>query len=102
MADFGKKIQADNRHLQDLTSARNAAIDGGKTNFVARPRAGRVLKVVISTKGLAFSINDGSKPLFVAATTTPENTYEIGTYCENNINVAGISGSGFALLVFDE
>lgn len=100
--DYSKKTQTDNKHLSNLTSARQYPIDGGKATDTIRPKCGRLMRVIISTKGLAFTINDGSKPLFVAATTTAEGTYDIGVYCDTNIKLAGCSGTGFALVAFDE
>lgn len=101
MADFSKKTQADNKHLANLTTARKVVIDGSQSSVTVRPGPGRLIRVVIWTKGLAFTINDGSIPVGNVATTTPENSYDVGIYCENNIKITGISGTGSALIVFD-
>lgn len=104
MADYGRKIQSDNKHLANLTSARHSIhIDGGNTApITVRAGAGRLLRVVIFAKGLAFTIRDGTDVLAVIATTTVEGTYDVGVYVNTNININGISGTGSALIVFGD
>lgn len=104
MADFSKKTQSDNKHLSNLTTARSSIhIDGSNTNpIVIRPKAGRLMRIIIMAKGLAFTVRDGSDIKAVVATTTLENSYEFGIYCNTNITINGISGTGSALIVFDE
>ena len=100
--NYSKKTQSENAHLANLTSARYVYIDGGQTAVTARSTAGRLLRIVIFTKGLAFIVDNGSEPVANVATTTPEGTYDCGIYCDANIKVNGISGSGSALLVFSD
>lgn len=100
MADYKDKIQSENRHLGNLTSARFVHIDGGKTAVTVLPGDGRLHRIVINSKGLAFTVRNGTDIVANVATTTVEGTLNYGIYCANNINVNGISGTGSATLVF--
>lgn len=107
MADYTKKTQTDNKHLSNLTSARNYHIDGGQASKVVRSKAGRLIRIIVNSKGLAFIVRDGiianNGPILASfATTTIEGTYDYGTYCVNGITIDNVSGSGSATLIFDE
>lgn len=105
-ADYTKKTQSDNKHLSNRTTARYYHIDGGQASKVIRTGKGRLIKIVVNTKGLAFTVRDGvtaQAPLVaVYATTTPEGTYDYGILCANGISFDTLSGTGSATLVFDE
>src|SRR3990167_2322976 len=99
--DFSKKVQSDNKHLSNITSSRFVHIDGTVASVTARPSAGRIQWVTIFTKGLVFTIRDGSRVLGNIAATTPEGTYWLGEYCNTNITINNISGTGSANISFD-
>jgi hypothetical protein len=100
--DYSKKTQTDNRHLANGTSARRVHIDGSTATVPVRSGAGRLLRVIINTKGLAFIVSDGSDVIANFATTSPEGTYNYGTYCNQSVKVTGVSGTGSATLVFSD
>lgn len=100
--NYGKKTQSDNKHLSNLTSARFVHLDGSAATVTPRTTAGRLMKVVINTKGLAFIVSDGSNVIANFAITSAEGTYKYGVYCNQNVKVTGISGTGSATLVFDD
>jgi hypothetical protein len=101
MADYSKKIQGDNKHLANFTSSRFVHIDGTASKVTVRNQAGRVMWITIFTKGLAFSIKNGTEVLGNVATTTAEGTYWLGEYCNTNITIDGISGTGSANVSYD-
>lgn len=100
MADFSKKTQDDNKHLANGTTARWVHIDGSKPQVIVRPSAGRLLRVVIATAGVACTIRNGSEVIGVVSTTAI-GTLNFGVYCNNNITVDVASGSGSLAVVFD-
>lgn len=103
MGDYSKKTQGSNRHLADLTSARWVHIDGSVTSTkVVRPKAGRLLKITVNAKGVGFTIANGSETIATFATTTVEGDYSFGVYCDANITITGITGTGSTTIVFDE
>lgn len=103
MATYGKKTQTDNKHLSNLTTARSYHVDGSNTaNQTIRNTAGRLLRVVVLTKGVAMTIRDGTDVKGVLGTGSAEGTYDLGIYCNTNININGISGTGSVAIVFDE
>lgn len=101
MADYGKKVQSDNRHLANLTSARFVHIDGSASLVtpLASSSGGRLLRVINNTKGLSLNIRTGSRVIGTIGTGTPENTYWYGVYCENGIQI-DVGGSGSATIVW--
>lgn len=101
-ATYGKKTQADNRHLSNLTSARSVHIDGSSAlvSPVALSAGCRLLRVINNTKGLSLNLRTGARVIGTIGTTSAEGTFNYGVYCENGIQV-DVGGSGSATLVFD-
>lgn len=100
MADYSKKTQGDNAHLANLTSARFVHIDGNTNPVPVRTGAGRLLRIIVNTKGLAFIVENGSEVIANFATTSVEGDYQYGVYCDSGIAVSSISGSGSATIVY--
>lgn len=100
--DWKAKTQSDNAALANQTSAQYVHIDGTKTPVVVPTNARRALRVVIATKGVAFTVRNGSRVIGNFGTATPEGTYNLGVYCENGIIVDGVSGTGSAMLAFEK
>lgn len=86
--DYGKKVQADNHHLANLTSARNVHIDGSVTtpiSVVATGTGCRLLRVVLNTNGATLRIRSGSDVIANIALDAPEQTFNYGIYCPNGL-----------------
>lgn len=101
MADYSKKIQSDNKHLANGTSARFVHVDGSKSQVIVYPKACRLLRVVIGTAGTQLIIRDGSN-VIGAVSTTAVGTLNYGVYCNTNITVDVVTGSGSATFVFGD
>lgn len=101
-ADYSKRVQSADKHLSNITSSRFAHIDGSKAQTVVRPGAGRLLNVVICTKGIAFVVRNGPTIIGSFATTSPEGTYDFGVYFNTNLTVDVASGTGSVNINFDE
>lgn len=84
MADYSKKVQSDNKHLSNLTSARYAHVTPSTTKTV-RAGAGRLIRVVLNTNGGAVTLRDGTDVIAIIASDSPENTFEYGIYCNTSI-----------------
>lgn len=100
MADYSKKVQSANKHLQNETSARFVHIDGSKPQVVVYPTAGRLLRVVIGTAGIVATIRDGSKVIGQTSSTSA-GTLNFGVYVNTNITIDVASGTGSMTVVFD-
>lgn len=100
-ADYGKKVQGDNRHLANLTSARNVHIDGSSALVTVSPTGSgcRLLRVINNTKGLSLNLRTGSRVIGTIGTGSGEGTYGYGTYCENGIQI-DVGGSGSATIIW--
>lgn len=102
MANYGKKVQSDNKHLEDLANAQFVHLDGGNTGpITVSSGACNLARVVINSNGLAFNLVDGSRQIAQFATTSVEGTYKHGVYCENNLVISSVSGTGSATVVFN-
>lgn len=105
MADWTKRTQTDNKHLANITSSRYDHLDGseGATGKIlsATTKGCRILSVTVCTKGVAFTINSGSRIVGVFTATSVEGTYEFGEYLENGLQLKGVSGSGSVNISFD-
>lgn len=102
MADYGKKVQRDNNHLANLTSARYVHIDGSVTtavNVVPANIGCRLLKVILNTNGATLRIRSGSDVIANIALDAPEQTFNYGVYCNNGI-IYEAGGALSATLVF--
>lgn len=100
--NYQNKVQSSDKHLANLTTARNVHLDGSQAQVIVRTSAGRLLRVVICTKGIAFIVRDGSRVLGSFAATSPENTYDFGEYCNTNITVDVSSGSGSVNIAYND
>lgn len=102
MADYSKKVQADNKHLSNLTGAKFVYIDGSVTTpvtVVPSTSGCRLLRVILNTNGATLNIKSGSRQVATIATDAPEGTYNYGVYCENGL-IYQASGAMDATLVF--
>lgn len=94
------KTQDGNTHLANGTTAKFTHIDGSKTQVIPRSTAGRLLRVVINTAGINFVIRNGSEVAgIVSATAT--GTLNFGVWCNANITIDVITGTGSATIVHD-
>jgi hypothetical protein len=100
MGDYTKKIQSDNKHLSNQTSARYAHVPASTTKTV-RSSAGRLLRVVLNTNGGAVTLRDGSDVIGIIAADAAENTFYYGIYCNNSI-VCEAGATSDVTVVFDE
>lgn len=100
MADYGKKVQSENKHLSNLTSARYAHVPASTTKTV-RPSAGRLLRVVLNTNGGTVTLRDGTDVIAIIASDAPENTFNYGIYCNTSI-VCETGATSDVTVVFDE
>lgn len=91
--DYSKKVQSDNKHLSNGTSARFVHVDGSKAQVIVRPSAGRLLRAVINTVGINAIVRDGSNVIGNISTTI-SGTLNYGVYCNTNITVDVVSGTG--------
>lgn len=98
---YGKKVQSDNKHLEDLANAQFVHIDGSTTPVVVSATACNLARVIVNTKGIGFVVRTGSRQIATFATTSPENTYRHGVYCENGLTVDVSSGTGSVTIVFN-
>lgn len=101
MADYKKRVQSADAHLSDSTTAQNVHIDGGKAQVVVVPAntGCRLLRISNNAKGLSLVVRTGSRVVASLATTTVENTYIYGTYCENGL-IVDVGGTGSVTLMF--
>lgn len=100
MADYGKKVQSENKHFSNLTSARYAHVPASTTKTV-RATAGRLLRVVLNTNGGTVTLRDGSDVIGIIASDAPENTFNYGIYCNTSI-VCETGATSDVTVVFDE
>lgn len=87
MADYKSKIQSDNKHLANLTSARFKHVEASATDVVVRDRPGRLLRVILNTNGGVVVLKNGPAIIASIAADAPEQTFDYGIYCHDNINV---------------
>lgn len=99
--DFTKKVQSENKHHSNMTSARFIHIDGSKPQVIVRNRAGRLLRAVIATAGVVCTIRNGTT-VVGNVSSTATGTLNFGVYCDTNITVDVTSGTGSLCLVYDE
>lgn len=88
MADYSKKIQSDNRHLQSLTSARFVHVPASSTAAVVSTTAASLLRVILNTNGGIVTLRNGLQDTVgTIALDAPEGTFNYGVYCANGIYV---------------
>lgn len=95
--NYSKKIQSDNKHLANQTSARYAHVASGTTTV--RASAGRLLRVILNTNGSTVTLRDGSDVIGIIASDAPEGTFNYGVYCNNSI-IAECGGNVDATIVY--
>lgn len=99
--DFSKRQKSDNKHLSDLTGAKFVHVDGSKAQTIVRSTAGRLLRVVIGTAGINAVIRSGSDVIGIVSTTAV-GTLNYSVYCNTNIIVDVVSGTGSLTIVFGD
>lgn len=103
MADYGKRVQSDNQHLADLTSARYVHLDGSVATpqtVIPSTSGGRLLRVILNTNGAALLLRSGSRVIGIIAADAPEGVFPYGVYCENGL-IYEAGGAVDATVVFD-
>lgn len=95
MADFKQKTQSAMQSLANQGAAKFIHIDGSVALVTVLPTTlgGRLLRVIVNTKGLSLNIRTGPRVVGIIGTAVPEGTYSHGVYCENGIQV-DVGGSG--------
>lgn len=98
---FANKVQGDNRHLQNITSARFVHYDGSTspTQVVAAGVGCRLLRVILNTTGTALTLRSGSRVIGIISATATTGSYYYGVYCDNGLIIEG-SGTVDATVVF--
>lgn len=82
------RIQSDNKHLQNLTSARFVHVPASTTDLVIRSSEGRLLRVVLNTNGGTVTLRNGDTDVIgIIASDAPETTFYYGVFCPNGIQV---------------
>lgn len=95
------KVQSDNKHLQNINSAKFAHLDGAATTTVVPSTKGcSLLRVILNTNGGVITLRTGSRVVAVIATDAPEGPFPYGVWCENGL-IAECSGALDATVVFD-
>lgn len=100
MATYGKKIQSENKHLENLTSARYVHVPASTTQTV-RNTAGRLLRVILNTNGGTVTLRDGSDVIGIIALDAPEGTFNYGVYCNTSI-VCETGSTSDVTVVFED
>lgn len=99
MADFKRKLQTDNEHLANSTSARFKHIDSGSGTVLNQ--SGRLLRVILNTNGNTLALKNGnSEVIGIIAADAPEGTFDFGVYCNDSIKFE-CGGALDATIVFD-
>ena len=104
MANYKNKVQTDNKHLANGTSARHVHIDGSVTtpvSVLAAGSGGRLLRVLLNTNGNTLRIRSGSDVIAVIASDAPEQSFPYGIYVNNGL-IYEAGGTISATLVFAE
>lgn len=100
MANY-KKVQSDNKHLQNVDSARYVHIDAAGTYpIVPATKGACLLRVILNTNGGVITLRSGSRVIGVIALDAPEQSFPYGVWCENGLT-AEAAGTVDATIVFD-
>lgn len=86
MSDFGKKVQSDNKHLEDLANAKFFYAASAGT-YVVSTGACNLGRVILNTNGGAVELRTGSRVIGIIASDAPEGVFPYGVYCENGLTV---------------
>jgi ApbE superfamily uncharacterized protein (UPF0280 family) len=82
------RTETDNKHLENLTSARFVHVPASQTDLVVRATAGRLLRVILNTNGGTVTLRNGDSDVIgIIALDAPEGTFNYGVYCSNGIQV---------------
>jgi len=101
MADFKRRVQSDNRHLENLTSARFIHVDGSDTTpITVHTGECRLLKLVLNTNGATIKLRTGTRVIANVAADAPETTLIYGLYCENGL-IVECGGSVDATVIYE-
>lgn len=101
MADFGKKVQTDNKHLEDLASAKYLHVDGSVTTAITvNSVACNLSRVVLNTNGATVTLKSGTQVIGIIASDAPEGTFNYGVYCDLGLTVT-CGGGVDATIVFN-
>lgn len=99
MADFGKKVQSDNKHLEDLANAKFLNVTAAGS-YVVSAGACNLGRVILNTNGGTVEVRSGSRPIGIIALDAPEGSFDYGVYCENGLTV-DVVGTCDATIVFN-
>lgn len=101
MADYNRRLQSDNKHLQNIGSAKFAHLDGAASaTIVPNTKGCSLLRVILNTNGAVITLRSGSRVVGIIATDAPEGPFPYGVWCENGL-IAECSGAVDATVVFD-
>lgn len=82
------RIQGDNQHLQNLTSAEFEHVVASQTDKVIRSGPVSLLRVVLNTNGGTVTLRNGDSDVIgIIASDAPEATYHYGIFCPNGLQV---------------
>ena len=96
------RTKSDNKHLENLTSARWVHIDGSvTTKQIVRATPGSLLRVILNTNGATITLRNGTEVIGIIATDSPEGQFPFGIYCGTDISYQ-CSGAVDATLVFSD
>lgn len=102
MAGYSK-VQSDNKHLQNMNSAKYLHVDGSSTDpivVVPATKGCSLLRVILNTNGSTLRLRTGSRVVAVIASDALEGSFPYGVWCENGL-IAECGGSLDATIVFD-
>lgn len=97
------KTQSDNKHLQNIGSAKYLHVDGSVTTpitVVPSSKGCSLLRVILNTNGGVLTLRSGSRVVGVIALDAPEGPFPYGVWCENGL-IAECSAALDATIVFD-
>lgn len=96
------RTTSENKHLENLTSARWVHIDGSvTTKQTVRNQAGRLLRVMLNTNGATITLFNGTEVIGIIASDSPEGEFPYGIFCGTNIAYQ-CSGAVDATLAFSD
>lgn len=82
------RIQTDNQHLENLTSAEFVHVGASETDKVIRSGPASLLRVILNTNGGTVTIRNGDSDVIgIIATDAPEGSFDYGVFCPNGIQV---------------
>lgn len=98
---YGKKVQSDNKHLEDLANAQYKHVDGSVTTPVTvSTSACNLGRVILNTNGATVTLKSSTDVIAIIASDAPEGTFNYGLYCANGLTVT-CGGATDATIVFN-